>query len=214
MKDFLGEHAVSLDYAGFSAATRELAYLIDKDATELELQKFLERHPYVLSQQFTHCHHVFPNVRLGERYTADFFCLDIPSSGKEWIGVEIEEPGKKVITKAGRRTAKLEHALQQVRDWRKWITDNIDYARRSRDKNGLGLDDIQPRSFACVIIGRRKDYSDEFNRLRQQIFRDELIDIRSWDGILERAVQRAEMFSNWATHVMTAKPVSDVRNSR
>src|SRR5256885_280294 len=85
--------------------------------------------------------------------------------------------------KDGRRTAVLEHAVQQVRDWRRWLTDNIDYARRPRDRSGLGLEDIHPRTVAYVIIGRRQYFSDEFNALRQQIFRDEFIHIKSWDGV-------------------------------
>ena len=194
MCDFIESHAVSSDPANFLEATEELSSLLAQNGDELRLQLLLQQHPRILSEQFAHCHHVFPRVKLGERFEADFFCLDIPSSGKEWIGIEIEDPSKKVITKSGRRTATLEHAIQQVRDWRRWVTDNIDYTRRSRDRSGLGLDEIHPRFLAWVIIGRRESFSGPFNSLRQQIFRDEFIQIRSWDGILERAVQRAKLF--------------------
>jgi Domain of unknown function (DUF4263) len=195
MTDYINQHAVSLNHNGFLGATETLAELIAQSRDERPLQSFLEQHPYVLSQQLSHCHHVFPLVKFGASYVADFFCLDIPSSGYEWVAIEIESPGKKVVTKSGRKSADLEHALQQVRDWRKWISDNIDYARRPRENNGLGLAEIQPRFMAWVIIGRRANYNEAFNSLRQQVFRDELIQIRSWDGILERAVQRAHIFS-------------------
>lgn len=194
MSDFINRHSVTLNHKEFLRAVKTLSKLVVQNRHELELQSHIEKHPYILSQQLSHCHHVFPRVKLGERFVADFFCLDIPSSGKEWIGVEIKRAGIKVITKAGRKTALLEHALQQVRDWRQWTIDNIDYARRSVEKSGLGLEEIQPRFIGWVIIGRRDQYNREFNKLRQQIFRDELIQVRSWDGVIEWAEQRAKHF--------------------
>src|SRR5262245_39261411 len=98
-----------------------------------------------------------------------------------------------VITKAGRKTAHVEHALQQIRDWRAWILENLSYARGLRERNGLGLENIQPRFFGCVIIGRRRSYTEAFNAIRSQLRRDEHIDIRSWDGIIGWARQRANV---------------------
>lgn len=195
MSDFIEDHAVKINHGGFKEAVDELERLIEADASENALQKHLEKHPYILSQQFAHCHHVFPKVALGIQYETDFMCLDIPSSGKEWNGIELECPTKKVITKQRRKTADLEHAIQQIRDWRAWVTENLNYARQSRENNGLGLTDIAPRFFGHVIIGRRKVYNNKFNELRRQLFRDELITIHSWDGIVEHARKRAAVFS-------------------
>lgn len=195
MSDFIEDHAVQIDHGGFKEAVDDLEHLIESDASENVLQKHLEKHPYILSQQFAHCHHVFPKVALGIQYETDFMCLDIPSSGKEWNGIELECPNKKVITKQGRKTADLEHAIQQIRDWRAWVTENLNYARQSRENNGLGLTDIAPRFFGHVIIGRRTMYNNKFNELRRQLFRDELITIHSWDGIVEYARNKAKIFS-------------------
>jgi hypothetical protein len=199
--DYIEQHAVTLDHAGLHAAVDKLALLVEANVPESELQSHLAACPYLLSQQFSHCHHVFPKVCLGNQYELDFFCLDIPSSGKEWYGIELETAGKKVITSTGRKTAKLEHALQQVRDWRAWVMANLSHAQRPKGKNGLGLIDIHPRFYGYVIIGRRRDYSETFNSLRAQVFRDELIDIRSWDGIIERARQRANVFAGLAGQI-------------
>lgn len=195
MTDFIEKHAVQIDHDRFTAAVDELERLVEGDASENELQKHLELYPYILNQQFAHCHHVFPKVALGIQYETDFMCLDIPSAGKEWIGIELEPTQKKVITKQGRKTADLEHAIQQIRDWREWITNNLSYARQSREQNGLGLVDISPRFFGYVIIGRRKDHNRKFNEIRRQLIRDELITVRSWDGIVEWARKRAKVFS-------------------
>ena len=197
---FFGEHAVRLEHFGFPAAVSELRALVDANACEEDLQRHLTRHPYILSQQFGHCHHVFPKVSLGGRYEPDFFCLNIPSPGKQWIGVEIEPPGLSVVTKAGRRTAKLEHALQQVRDWRAWVRENLSTARGVPQKGGIGLEDIDPDFPGWVIVGRRANFTDKFNELRKQIERDERILVRSWDGVLDWADKRA---THWSRHAVT-----------
>ncbi len=195
MGNYIEDHIVKIDKKGFEAAVSELQSLVNKGVSESKLQRHIEEHPYILSQQFAHCHFVIPKVALGNQYETDFMCLEIPSSGKEWIGVELEIPCKKVITKAGRKTAELEHAIQQIRDWRSWVTDNLSYARQKKEKNGLGLSDIAPRFFGYVVIGRRKEFNEKFNELRRQILRDELITIRSWDGIIEWAYKRAKFYS-------------------
>jgi hypothetical protein len=116
------------------------------------------------------------------------------------MAIELEAPFKKVITRSGRKSADLEHALQQIRDWRSWVTENLSYARAPRGRNGLGLKDINPRFFGYVVIGRRKDFSAAFDSMRGQILRDEHIQIRSWDGIVDWARKRAVMF---AAHLAT-----------
>jgi len=197
MSEFIENHAVVLDHKLFPTVVNELERLVDAGVPESKLQAHLKAYPYILSQQFSHCHHIFPKVRLGSKYEPDFLCLDIPSSGDEWLGVELEPTRIKIVTKSGRKSAKLEHALQQVRDWRSWIGENLSYARNERSTNGLGLRNIQSRFTGYVIIGRRADYTHGFNSLRTQVFRDELIHIRSWDGIIEWARKRATF---WSSH--------------
>lgn len=210
MSDFIENHAVKLDHAGFNEAVNSLERLIEAKASENVLQKHLENYPYILSQQFAHCHHVFPKVALGSQYETDFMCLDIPSSGKEWVGVELESPQKSVITKLGRKTANLEHAIQQIRDWRLWVTNNLSYARQSKEQDGLGLEDICPRFFGYVIIGRRKNYNQYFNELRRQLIRDELITVRSWDDIVAWARERAKVFSRISDSLKIIKQQQDL----
>src|SRR5687767_14402105 len=96
---YLEQHAVTLRHDSFPEVIEQLAGLVEADASEATLQAHLQAHPYILSQQFAHCHHIFPKVCLGVQYETDFFCLDIPSSGYEWVAVELEAPGKKVITR-------------------------------------------------------------------------------------------------------------------
>ncbi len=203
--DFITQHAVSIDHDRFANAVCELESLVSKNTPEHQLQTFLEQHLYILSQQFSHCHHVIPKVKLGAHYEADFFCLDIPSSGKVWHGVELEIPQKKLMTKSGRKSAALEHALQQIRDWRRWTAENLAYARNPPRKDGIGLWEINPRFIGKVIIGRRSEFREGFHVLRQQIYSDELIDIQSWDRVVEWGKDRAKVFGDFATSRGKAK---------
>ena len=70
-----------------------------------------------------------------------------------------------------------------------------DMLQAYKEKNGLGLSDIVPRFYGYVIIGRREAFTEKFNELRRQIQRDELITIRSWDGVIEWAYKRAKFYS-------------------
>ena len=203
MSKYIEDHAVSMNHQLFPETVETLRTLVDDDCAEGKLQAHLQAHPYILSEQFAHCHYVFPQVRFGDRLVADFLCLETPSYGNEWIGIEIEPANMQVVTKSGRKSAKLEHALQQVRDWRRWVQDNIDTARRRRDHNGLGLEDINPRFTAEVIIGRRRDHTDAYDKLRRQVRSDELIAIRSWDSVIDRAEKRAKTFSDFAKKLQT-----------
>lgn len=195
MCQFIEAHAVTMDHDGFHKAVDELQSMVREQSDERELQAFLEYSPYVLSQQFSHCNHVFPQVSLGREYVADFFCLDIPSYGREWWGVELESPKKPIVTKSGRKSAVLENALQQVRDWRRWISRNLDYAQRPREQSGLGLGRIQPDFWGYVVIGRRMEFSRPMDDIRRQVLRDERIQIRTWDGIVEWARKRANVLA-------------------
>jgi len=190
---WLADNTVDIDHSGYHGAVDELEKLIEEEAPETKLQAHIEKNRFLLSQFLPHCHHVFPKVRLGSEYEADFFCLEIPSSNVEWRGVEIETSKKKVITKTGRKRAELEHALQQVRDWRVWVRKNLDYAQRRKSAGGIGLEHIRPDFIGTVVIGRRQDFNDEFQEIRKELRRSEFIEVWSWDSLVKFGRKRAEI---------------------
>ena len=89
--------------------------------------------------------------RFGSDHVPDFLLASRSSAGFHWTMVELESPVAKVLTKVGRPAKQLAAALQQVRDWRTWLTGNVAYAR-----DGLGLIDIDCNVPACIVIGRRE----------------------------------------------------------
>ena len=89
--------------------------------------------------------------RFGSDHVPDFLLASRSSAGFHWMMVELESPVARVLTKVGRPAKHLAAALQQVRDWRTWLTGNVAYAR-----SGLGLIDIDCNVPACIVIGRRE----------------------------------------------------------
>jgi hypothetical protein len=199
MADFIDSLVVEIPHGQCVNAVEDLLKLVTREAKEAELQKHLEKFPFILSQQFSHCHHTVSQFNLGGKYQADFLCLNMPSKNYHWCGVEIESSSKLVITKSLRRSSVLEHALQQIRDWRDYLNTNIDFAQKEKAQNGLGLIYSAKNIPGMVIIGRRienKKISDAWNILRSQIQLNDNIQVLSWDGIIEHAKSRAQLFDN------------------
>ena len=202
--DFLDSCGVEIQHGSCLSAANDLASLVAGGSSELVLQKHIESHLFLLSQQYSHCHHVSPNFSFGGKLVADFMCLDWPSNWPHWVAVELESPSKKVMTKSGRRSADLEHALQQIRDWRDFVKKNLDFVTRQRSKGGLGLDHSEPNMLGRVYIGRR--ISDPANAIKWRTLRDQIADsdriyVYSWDGFVERANQRAQLFDSIANRI-------------
>jgi hypothetical protein len=87
-------------------------------------------------------------------------------------------------TAEGQPSAKLTHAIQQIIDWREWLTSNIGFARRSTNESGLGLIGIDGNLPATIFMGRRKNYPASFNAFRRQKEIREGISIHSYDSFL------------------------------
>ncbi len=170
--------------------------IINTAEREEDLQKFLAENPFILAQQLPHCHHVIPKFRLGGRYVSDFLLLEIASSGWEWVLVEIEPANAQLVTQSGQLAERVRNGVQQVKDWRDWLMNNRDEAIRPRSADGLGLQGID-YIWGWVVVGRRSQVTDRFNRLRNQIQRDSRIEIMTYDRLLNRFKMRASHWDEW-----------------
>jgi hypothetical protein len=161
---------------------------------EREWQNFFEGIP-ILLLQYMHGGHgrwVIPQKALGAEYKPDFIIGEKDSDGFYWQAVELESHNAKCFTKKGDYTKELTHAIKQVEDWRSWIRDNIDYARREKNQNGLGLTDIVADLPGLIIIGRRKDLLNENKYKRRDIGNRLNIKIHTYDWLYEQASGRLQ----------------------
>ena len=175
----------------------EFEALLERTPGENEIQAFLEQNPIILSQQLPHCHHVVPKPRLGSEYVPDFMLPEMNSGGTQWYLVELEPCFGSLVTTKGVFTERVRGAIQQIRDWRSWLSQNLDYASKPVPQHGLGLSEIQNRPAAWIVAGRRSQITDRFNQLRQQVWENDLIEIKTYDRLLEWWKQRAEMWNDW-----------------
>jgi hypothetical protein len=168
---------------------RSLQTLLDTNPQEASMHCFFEDNPKFLIQVLTggHGRYQLSKKRLGAEYVPDFLIAEGSSIGIEWYAVELESPRCKVHRTDGNPAEPLNTAIAQIRDWRQWLINNLDYARRPKDQDGLGLIGIDSRVPGLIIIGRRHQYPKRFNDFRRQMKDRESILIHSYDWLTDIA---------------------------
>ena len=153
------------------------------------MHRFLQDNPKFLVQVLTggHGRYQLSKERLGAEYVPDFLIAEGSSIGIEWYAVEIESPRAKIHRADGNPASSLNAAIAQIRDWRQWLMNNLDYARRPKALDGLGLVGIDSRAAGLIIIGRRHQYPERFNNFRRQMKDRESILIHSYDWLIDIA---------------------------
>ena len=166
-----------------------LQELLDCNPHEPEMHRFLEDHPQFLIQVLGagHGRYQLSKPRFGAELIPDFLIAEMSSIGIQWHAVEIESPRSKAHRRDGLPNSKLNHAIGQICDWRQWLMNNIDYARRPKEQTGLGLVGIDPRVTGLILIGRRLESNDRYNEFRRQRIDRERIVIHSYDWLVDIA---------------------------
>ena len=163
--------------------------LLNGEPNEGQVHRFLEDNSQFLVQALGagHGRYQLSKPRLGAELIPDFLIAEMSSIGIEWYLVELESPVCPVERRDGLATQELNHAIGQVRDWRAWLRNNLDYARRPKDQSGLGLVGIDSRESGLIIIGRRHAYSSRYNEFRREMIDRERIVIHSYDWLIDVA---------------------------
>lgn len=171
-----------------------LRFAIDTARGEREMQVYLEKYPIALIQHLGggHGRWVIPHKRLGADFVPDFLISERSSLGFEWYGVELESPTASLFNASGDPSAKLNHAIRQIMDWRVWLDKNLDYAARPRDKQGLGLMDINGKLPGLILIGRRDSLDPSNRERRRQMGGDLRIQIHTYDWLVDSAQGRVK----------------------
>ena len=169
----------------------EFSRLLANDPDESTVHRFLEEHRQALVTVIGggkfRCQ--ISKQRLGAEFVPDFLLASQDSMGVYWQAVELESSRTRSYRRDGRPNSQLHHAIEQIRDWRRWLRNNRDYARRSREDHGLGLVGIDERVPGLVLIGRRsadgQEYPNRYNEFRRDVLDRERIAIHSYDWLLE-----------------------------
>ena len=164
------------------------------DPDESAMHCFLENNPKFLVQALSggHGRYQLSKPRLGGEYVPDFLVAQMSSIGLEWFAVELESPKKEAHRQDGLQTSDLTQAIGQIRNWRSWLMNNIGYARRPEEQDGLGLIGIDNRVPGLILIGRRHESHPDYNEFRRQMIDRERIVIHSYDWLVEVARKQLE----------------------
>jgi hypothetical protein len=160
---------------------------------ERPLQKYLALHPILLVQHLGggHGRWVLSQKRLGAEYVTDFVIGERSSSGFEWQFVELQSPRAKLfVASSGRQSEQLDEGLRQINEWRRWLADNRDYARRPRHQNGLGLVNVSADDPGLLLIGREADLTATDADRRRQLAGQFNVNIHTYDWLVRRAEAR------------------------
>lgn len=167
---------------------------LDNSEKEEQIHQFLAQNKVLLVEHLGggHGRYVLSKPKLGAEYVPDFLLAEDSSIGIEWHAVELESPTAELFTKAGEARAGLHHAIQQIIDWREWLTQNVAYARRPVSESGLGLLGIDGNVPATILMGRRRDEMPaRFNAFRRQMKQPQDIEIHTYDWLLDRLEGKA-----------------------
>jgi hypothetical protein len=167
--------------------------VLDDAKDERPLQRYLANNPILLVQHLGggHGRWVIPQKRLGSEYVTDFVIGERSSAGREWQFVELQSPRASLfVSSTGRQSKQLDEGIRQILEWRRWLEDNRDYARRPRSQNGLGLGDASSKDPGLLLLGRAADLDDHARQRRRQLDQELNIRIHTYDWILRQAESR------------------------
>lgn len=106
--------------------------LLADESKEQQLQDFIEENSFLLAP-FSQKEDFHPKYRLGKEYVTDFLIHNKPPLPFSHTFVEIEPAVESLFYKSRGRenelTTRANHAVEQLRDWRIWVRDNIAYLK-------------------------------------------------------------------------------------
>jgi hypothetical protein len=177
------------------------AHALETAASEEPLQKLFETRPYLLTSLLGGRVQVsIPRPNLGGKYIPDFLIADVDSRGIRWVGVELQSPlSKTTLRTKNDFDEQVREGIAQAREWRDWLQNNLDFARRPKTQDGLGLFGIDPNLDCVVIAGRRDLLSGDAPRLRQRVWNEQRVDVMTYDRLYERLLGLLE-FSGPPSH--------------
>lgn len=127
--------------------------LLDSNPEREEvLQSFLKENPVLLCPTYTM---VRPKLQIGARVTDFVF----QAASGDYLLVELEKSTDPLFIRSGDTSSKLNHARDQISDWRRYIEDNL-----STVQHELGLPGISSNPKGLIVIGRAQSLSEENRR--------------------------------------------------
>ena len=211
-EEFLRRTASDLERAGFARICGRplemdeadlLAYktLLDAGPSELDLQRFLTDHPRIFRTEFgIHCRWIKAHPQFGSQFTPDFLTARIDSNPWiRWTLVELQRSDAGLFTQDRRKRSseQFDEGIRQIIEWRDWITQNGDYARKPQGRHGLGLTGLTPQADGLILIGRRNDISIDDRKRARSLTWPHHIEVHTYDWLADEASNNIEFWRSY-----------------
>ena len=189
-----------VDWSRYSANhLQELESVLAQASDETLLQTFLADHPHVLILGILGQKRrawVLDHPRFAGKYIPDFLIGMQDSLGPTWMLIELESPKTQRLRKDQEPRHELHHAVQQIQDYRRWLRNNHDFFRRES-----GCWGIEAGCAGTVVIGRRAMPEDRLGADRLRDFKNDNIDVMSYDRLVERYRDQCEWINDQARSI-------------
>ena len=181
------------DYSVVEVELSEFAAGLNNGWIESDVQTFLKSRPYLFDGLYRHGHgtYVFSELKFGSKYVADWVIGNGHSGGILWNLIELECPQSIPFLKNGHFAESARKGINQIRDWRAWITRNIAQVQNPRSQQGLGLYDLTGYAPGVVVVGRRALYSSAdgcagYNESRAAHRNENQIEVMSYESLIDK----------------------------
>lgn len=172
--------------------------LLDAVRPEEEYHEFIRQYAGLFFGD-DNTHIVLSKIRLGSEFTTDFVTgFGQASMGFIYKFIEIETPQEKPYTKKGKQSERLVWALQQVKNWERWMMEHPSDSGRLFPAACKYTYKPEYASY-MVIIGRRSNSKEWLDR-RNRLSREYGVEIRSFDYLTDRLKNRHfDLITNFGT---------------
>lgn len=179
------------------------------DATQKEIKyhNFIASNPYFFIAFFD-SYLSISKFKLGNYYETDFVVVrEGYSDGTIYELIEIESPHIKLFDKKGNPTKSFNNAIQQILDWKRFLSTNSDFIKKNLPTTSTRLTGESRIRFK-ILIGRRLENKDDIDK-RQQYSELHNIEIISYD----RVTDFLELHKGFHNHPMIySGQMSSLRN--
>ena len=176
-----------------SALVERWKNTLDSNLKESVFHQFIHDHAGFFFGN-DNCYLTISKLKLGCDYETDFVnVIDQRSNGIIYELIEIEKPNSKLFTTSGVPAKDLSSAMQQIRDWKRFLIENKAWFKKylpsqtTRVINNSGV-------IFTIIIGRRSENALEIEK-RNQIANELRINIRSFDYLTD-LLERKRFFND------------------
>jgi len=159
-----------------------LSLLDNKNLKERNYTQFLAKYPAFFLANLHWSFFVISELYLGTEYKVDFVVpRDDMSRGFDYEMIEVEHPYEPPFKSNGDKSARLNHAIDQVENWRSWLGKHPSMIKEYFP----GVSGHWESHFNFTIIIGNRENSQQWLEKRNEISRRYGIAIRSFDSLTD-----------------------------